>query len=79
MLIEITQEEYKKLQELKIQSKFLLRAVLEAGELNYYKEADSLDYDNSLINAAMRLIYPDEFEQRVKELLREEEEKHCEV
>ena len=76
MLIEITQEEYKMLQKIKLKNELFLRAVLEAGELNYHKEADSLDYGSTEINAALRLIYPEEFRSRVEYLLKEEEKKH---
>lgn len=75
MLIEITQEEYKMLQKIKLKNELFLRAVLEAGELNYYKEADSLDYGSTEINSALRLIYPEEFRERVEDLLKEEERK----
>lgn len=73
MLIEITQEEYRMLQKIKLKNELFLRAVLEAGELNYCR--DSLDYGSTEINAALRLIYPEDFRSRVKDLLKEEEEK----
>lgn len=73
MLIEITQEEYKMLQKIKLKNELFLRAVLKAGDLNYFK--DSLEYGSTEINSALRLIYPEEFRERVKELLKVEEEK----
>ena len=79
MLIEISQEEYLKLQKIKLRHELLLDGILKYTELDYYQKELSF-YDEEICKL-LDLIYPDEYESRLKYLkkLREVEKNDSEA
>lgn len=66
MMIEITQEEYLKLQKIKLRSELLLSGILKYAELDYYQR--ELDFNDREICKLLDLLYPEEYDSRIKYL-----------
>ena len=79
MLIEISQEEYLKLQKIKLRSELLLEGLLKNTELDYCQKELSF-YDEEICKL-LDLLYPDEYYERLKYLkkLREVKENDSET
>lgn len=66
MMIEISQEEYLKLQKIKLRSELLLEGLLKYTELTYYHK--DLSFDDEEICKLLDLLYPEEYYERLKYL-----------
>lgn len=79
MLIEISQEEYLKLQKIRLRNELLLEGLLKHTELNYH-QAELSFYDEEICKL-LDLLYPDEYYERLKYLkkLREVKENDSEA
>lgn len=79
MMIEISQEEYLKLQKIKLRSELLLEGLLKYTELTYYHK--DLSFDDEEICKLLDLLYPEEYYERLKYLkkLREVKENDSET
>lgn len=79
MMIEISREEYVKLQKIKLRSELLLEGLLKYTELTYYHK--DLSFDDEEICKLLDLLYPEEYYERLKYLkkLREVKENDSEA
>lgn len=79
MLIEISQEEYLKLQKIKLRSELLLEGLLKYTELTYYHK-DLTFYDEEICKL-LDLLFPEEYYERLEYLkkLREVKENDSEA
>ena len=66
MLIEISQEEYLKLQKIRLRNELLIEGLLKYTELDYYQK--DLDFDDREICKLLDLLYPEEYYSRIKYL-----------
>lgn len=66
MLIEISQEEYLKLQKIKLRNELLISGILKYAELDYYGKELSF-YDEEICKL-LDLLYPEDYYSRLKEL-----------
>lgn len=73
MLVEISQEEYKKLLKIKLNYDILLRGVMGASDLTVYE--DSLVFNDEELDRILNLLEPDSYLDRIKHLRREYNQK----
>lgn len=66
MMIEISQEEYLKLQKIKLRSELLLSGLLKYTELDYFQS--KLDFNDQEICKLLDLLYPEEYYKRIEYL-----------
>ena len=66
MLIEISQEEYLKLQKIRLRNELLLKGLLKHAELDYHQTELSF-YDEEICRL-LDLLYPDEYYERLEYL-----------
>ena len=66
MMIEISQEEYLRLQKIKLRSELLLSGLLKYTELDYHQS--ELDFYDQEICKLLDLLYPEEYYERLKYL-----------
>lgn len=71
MLIEISQEEYLKLQKIKLRNELLISGILKYSELDYHEKELSF-YDEELCKL-LDLLYPEDYYSRLKELKKQRE------
>lgn len=66
MLVEISQEEYKKLLRIKLNYDILLRGVIGASDLTAYE--DRLVFMDEELDRILNLLEPDSYQDRIKVL-----------
>lgn len=66
MLIEISQEEYLKLQKIRLRNELLLSGILKYAELDYYGKELSF-YDEEICKL-LDLLYPEDYHSRIEYL-----------
>lgn len=77
MMVEITNEEYKKLLMTKLNYTILLRGLIEKSELAYIE--DILRWDDEDINNILELLEPDEYKERIYKLKKQRQDKEREA
>lgn len=77
MMVEITNEEYKKLLLTKLNYTILLRGLIEKSELGYIE--DILRWDDEAINNILELLEPDEYKERIYKLKKQRQDKEREA
>lgn len=73
MMIEITQEEYRNLQRIKMKNEILLSALMKHASLDYYDE--HLEFSNDYLSEILQLLYEDTYLDRFEKLLKEKKKK----
>lgn len=77
MMVEITNEEYKKLLVTKLNYTILLRGLIEKSELRYIE--DILRWDDEAINNILELLEPNEYKERIYKLKKQRQDKEREA
>lgn len=77
MMVEITNEEYRKLLMTKINYTIVLRGLIEKSELGYIDEI--LRWDDEAINNILELLEPDEYKERIYKLKKQRQDKEREA
>lgn len=77
MMVEITNEEYKKLLLTKLNYTILLRGLIEKSELGYIE--DILRWDDEAINNILELLEPNEYKERIYKLKKQRQDKEREA
>ena len=77
MMVEITNEEYKKLLTTKLNYTILLRGLMEKSELGCIDEI--LRWDDEAINNILELLEPDEYKERIYKLKKQRQDKEREA
>ena len=77
MMVEITNEEYKKLLVTKLNYTILLRGLIEKSELGYID--DILRWDDEDINNILELLEPNEYKERIYKLKKQRQDKEREA
>lgn len=76
MLIEISQEEYLKLQKIKLRNELLISGILKHAELDYHEKELSF-YDEELCKL-LDLLYPEDYYSRLEELKKLKKQREAE-
>lgn len=77
MMVEITNDEYRKLLMTKLNYTILLRGLIEKSELGYIDEI--LRWDDEAINNILELLEPDEYKARIYKLKKQRQDKEREA
>ena len=73
MMIEITQEEYRNLQRIKMKNEVLLAALMKHASLDYYSE--HLEFSNYIICEVLQLLFEDTYLDKFEKVLKEKKRK----
>lgn len=77
MMIEITHEEYRNLQRIKMKNELLLKALMKHASLDYY--AEDLVFDSDKISEVLELLFEDDYLDKFEKLLKDKKKKQEEA
>lgn len=77
MMLEITQEEYRNLQRIKMKNELLLKALMKHTSLDYYSE--HLEFDDNYISEVLQLLFEDDYLDKFEKLLKDKKKKQEEA
>ena len=77
MMIEITLEEYRNLQRIKMKNELLLKALMKHATLDYY--AEHLEFDDDHTAEVLQLLFEDDYLDKFEKLLKDKKKKQEEA